>query len=263
MKKALFSFVLLSAGCVTSGKYDAAIAELNACKEDGVNQRTAYSELEKAKAELQARLDDLNNQLKAATGQLQSLGAEKGSLASAMEKLQAEIAELRRQEEAERERAAIFQNLVAKLKGMIDAGQLSVYIRNGRMLVKLPDNVLFDPGRTDIKTAGKDAIAQLTTALQAISGRKFQVAGHTDNTPIHTGKFPSNWELSTARAVVVVNFMIKSGMEPERLSAAGFADNDPVAPNDTPEGKAQNRRIEIELLPNLEELPKFEDPAKS
>jgi chemotaxis protein MotB len=129
--------------------------------------------------------------------------------------------------------------------------------------VKLPDNVLFDPGRTDIKTAGKEAIAQLTTALQAIDARKFQVAGHTDNTPIHTSKFPSNWELSTARAVVVVNFMIKSGMEPQRLSAAGFADNDPVAPNDTPDGKAQNRRIEVELLPNLEELPKFDEPTKS
>jgi chemotaxis protein MotB len=145
---------------------------------------------------------------------------------------------------------------------MIDAGQLSVYIRNGRMLVKLPDNVLFDPGRTDIKAAGKDAIAQLTSALQAIAGRKFQVAGHTDDTPIHTAKFPSNWELSTARAVVVVNFMIKSGMEPPRLSAAGFADTDPVASNEAPEGKAQNRRIEIELLPNLEELPKFDEPAK-
>ncbi len=262
MKKALFSFALsalMSAGCVSSGTYDAAVAELNTCKDDAAKQKT---DAEKTKAELQDRLAQLDSQLKEATGQLESLGMEKGNMASAMEKLQAEIAELRKQEEAERASAAIFQDLVAKLKGMIDAGQLSVYIRNGRMLVKLPDNVLFDAGRTDIKTAGKDAIAQLTTALQAIAGRKFQVAGHTDDTPIHTAKFPSNWELSTARAVVVVNFMIKSGMEPQRLSAAGFADIDPVASNDTPEGKALSRRIEIELLPNLEELPKLEDPSK-
>jgi chemotaxis protein MotB len=255
MKKALFSLALLSAGCVSSGTYDAAVAELDACKAEGVKQKAAYTEIEKAKAELQAHLDQIQSELKDATAQLESLGAEK-------QKLEADVAELRKQEEAERASAAIFQDLVAKLKGMIDAGQLSVYIRNGRMLVKLPDNVLFDPGRTDIKAAGKDAIAQLTTALQAIAGRKFQVAGHTDDTPIHTAKFPSNWELSTARAVVVVNFMIKSGMEPQRLSAAGFADTDPVASNDTPEGKAQNRRIEIELLPNLEELPKLEDPSK-
>jgi chemotaxis protein MotB len=146
---------------------------------------------------------------------------------------------------------------------MIDAGKLQVYIRNGRMLVKLPDNVLFDPGKTDIKTAGKDAIAQLTAVLQAIPDRKFQVAGHNDNSPIHTARFPSNWELSTERAVKVVEFMIKSGMEEKRLSAAGLADNDPVAANDTPAGKAQNRRIEVELLPNLAELPQLGDLGKT
>ncbi len=270
MNKILLPLVLLAAGCVTSGTYDAAIAELNTCKEDGVNQKTAYAELEKAKAESDERLAQLTNQLKRATGALadldeksKTLANEKGTLSVEMQKLQDELAELRRQEAAERARAAVFQDLIAKLKGMIDSGQLSVYIRKGRMLVKLPDNVLFDPGKTDIKPAGKDALAELTKVLQAIAGRHFQVAGHTDNTPIHTAKFPSNWELSTARAVVVVNFMIKSGMEPDRLSAAGFADFDPVAPNDSPEGKAQNRRIEVELLPNLEELPKFEEPAKS
>jgi chemotaxis protein MotB len=255
MKRALCVLALLSAGCVSSGRYDAAIAELNACKEEGAKQRAAYGELEKSKADLQQRFDQTDGQLKDTTQRLGDLKAEK-------DKLEGDLTELRRQEEAERARAAIFQDLVAKLKGMIDAGQLSVYIRNGRMLVKLPDNVLFDPGRTNIKAEGQAAIAQLTTALQAIAGRKFQVAGHTDNTPIHTAKYPSNWELSTARAVVVVNFMIESGMEPQRLSAAGFADTDPVATNDTPEGKAQNRRIEIELLPNLEELPKFDEPAR-
>ncbi len=255
MKRVLFSFVLLAAGCVSSGRYDAAVAELDACKAEGVKQKAAYADLEKAKAELQEHLDQVQTKLKETTDQLETLGAEK-------QKLESDLVELRRQEEAARASAAIFQDLVAKLKGMIDAGQLSVYIRNGRMLVKLPDNVLFDPGRTNIKAEGQEAIAQLTTALQAIPGRKFQVAGHTDNIPIHTARYPSNWELSTARAVVVVNFMIESGMEPFRLSAAGFADTDPVATNDTPEGKAQNRRIEIELLPNLEELPKLDEPAK-
>ena len=231
MRRILFAFLLTAAGCVSSGRYDAAIAELDSCKAEGVKQKAAYVDLEKAKAGLQERLDQVNADLKDAKGQLESLRAEK-------QKLESDLVELRRQEEAARASAAIFQDLVAKLKGMIDAGQLSVYIRNGRMLVKLPDNVLFDPGRTNIKEEGKEAIAQLTTALQAIPGRKFQVAGHTDNIPIHTARYPSNWELSTARAVVVLNLMIESGMEPQRLSAAGFADNDPVGPNDTPEGKA-------------------------
>jgi chemotaxis protein MotB len=160
MKKILFSFLLLAAGCVSSGRYDAAVAELDACKETGAKQKSSIADLEKAKAELQATLDQVNAQLKEANGQLESLNAEK-------QKLESDLTELRRQEEAARASAAIFQDLVAKLKGMIDAGQLSVYIRNGRMLVKLPDNVLFDPGRTNIKAEGKEAIAQLTTALQA------------------------------------------------------------------------------------------------
>lgn len=263
MKTWLFPLLCLTAvGCVSSGKYDAAVAELTACKADGDNQKTAHAQLQKAKAESDEKLRQLNAQLQDLGQRSQALQSEKGDLTEGMTKLQAELAELRRQEEAERQRAAVFQNLIARLKGMIDAGQLQVYIRNGRMLVKLPDNVLFDPGKTDIKSAGKDAIAQLTQVLQAIQGRHFQVAGHTDNTPIRTSKYPSNWELSTARAVVVVNFMIKSGMEPQRLSAAGFADTDPVATNETAEGKAQNRRIEVELLPNLEELPKFDDQTK-
>jgi chemotaxis protein MotB len=264
MRKVMLVVVCLSAvGCVSSGKYDAAVAELRACKADGDDQKNANAQLAKAKAESDEKLRQLNAELRDLGTESQKLQNEKGSLAEGMTKLQSELMALRRQEEAERARAAVFQDLVNKLKGMIDAGKLQVYIRNGRMLVKLPDNVLFDPGKTDIKPAGKDAIAQLTGVLQAIPDRNFQVAGHTDNTPIHTAKFASNWELSTERAVMVVQFMIKSGMESRRLSAAGLADNDPVAPNDSPAGKAQNRRIEVELLPNLAELPKFEDPSKT
>jgi chemotaxis protein MotB len=264
MMKRLLPLVCFAAvGCVSSGKYDAARAELRACQADGDKQKDAYAELEKSKAESDEKLRQLTGELQDLGTQSKRLENEKGNLSESMTKLQSELIELRRQEEAERARAAVFQDLVNKLKGMIDAGKLQVYIRNGRMLVKLPDNVLFDPGKTDIKSAGKDAIAQLTAVLQAIPDRNFQVAGHTDNTPIHTAKFASNWELSTERAVNVVKFMIKSGMESRRLSAAGLADNDPVAPNDTPAGKAQNRRIEVELLPNLAELPKLADPGKT
>ncbi len=127
--------------------------------------------------------------------------------------------------------------MVAKFKSMIDAGKLQVEIRNGLMLVKLPDNILFDPGKTDLKPAGKDAIAQVTQILSGIEGRKFQVTGHTDNIPIKSAKFKSNWELSTARAVEVTKLMIADGMDPKRLSAAGYADELPVGDNDTDEGR--------------------------
>jgi chemotaxis protein MotB len=152
--------------------------------------------------------------------------------------------------------------MVAKFKSMIDAGKLQVEIRNGLMLVKLPDNILFDPGKTDLKPAGKDAIAQVTQILSGIEGRKFQVTGHTDNIPIKSAKFKSNWELSTARAVEVTKLMIADGMDGKRLSAAGYADELPVQDNSTDDGRRANRRIEIVVQPNIEDLPSMEDVAK-
>ncbi len=258
-------------GCVVwKSSYEQKENELAACQKDAAEEKASLeakiAALEKAKANVQRQLEEATAlaekeqlELQAEGQRSAELATEKGSLADNMRKLQGQLAELQRQEQAERDRAALFQKLVAQLKGMIDAGKLQVVIRNGKMVVKLPDNVLFDPGRTDVKPAGRDALSQLTDVLKAIPGRNFQVCGYTDDTPIHTAKFPSNWSLSTARAVEVVNLMTKDGMEPQRLSAAGYGEYDPIAANDSVEGKAQNRRIEVAVMPNLEELPKFDD----
>jgi chemotaxis protein MotB len=96
--------------------------------------------------------------------------------------------------------------------------------------------------------------AQVARVLATIPGRAFQVAGHTDNVPIDSARFPSNWELSTARAVEVVKLLVSQGVGPKTLSAAGYGEFDPVASNDAPDGRAKNRRIEITLQPNLDEL---------
>ena len=133
------------------------------------------------------------------------------------------------------------------------------------MLIALESDVLFDSGKTNLKPAGQTALAKVAQVLAGITDRKYQVAGHTDDVPIHTARFPSNWELSTARAVEVVNFLIANGMKPQQVSAAGFGEFDPVAANDSPEHRAQNRRIEIVLQPNLSELPSLDSlqpPAK-
>ena len=152
---------------------------------------------------------------------------------------------------------------MTQFKALTDAGKLQVEIRENRMIVRLGDKILFDPGKTDLKPEGKDALTQVTAVLKSLPNRNFQVAGHTDNVPIKSKKFRSNWDLSTARAVEVTNFMIGAGMEPKRLSAAGYADQSPVAPNDTPENMAKNRRIEITLVPNLDDLPPIDDALKA
>jgi len=123
----------------------------------------------------------------------------------------------------------------------------------------MSDKILFDPGKDDLKKEGKAALETVTKILVGIQGRALQVAGHTANVPIKSKKFRSNWELSASRAVNVTRFMIENGMDPVRLSAAGYGEFDPVGDNATPEGKQQNRRIEITLMPSLEELPTFGD----
>jgi len=121
--------------------------------------------------------------------------------------------------------------------------------------VELSENILFDSGKDELKKEGQEALTQVAGVLSSIANRDFQIAGHTDNIPIKSAKFPSNWELSTARAVEVTRFLADKGVDPSRLSAAGYADTQPVASNSDGDGRRQNRRIEIVLMPNLDELP--------
>jgi chemotaxis protein MotB len=202
--------------------------------------------------ELKTRLEKLGQNVDKLTN-------EKGQLAQVLADAKARLENLRRQEAATEARAATFRNLVARLRSMIDAGRLKVAIRDGRMLIALPNDVLFDSAKTSIKPDGQAALADVAKILATIPDRHFLVAGHTDDVPIHTGRFPSNWELSTQRAVQVTQFLMANGMRPQVLAAAGYGEFDPVVANDSPEHRAQNRRIEIVLQPNLADLPALDD----
>src|SRR3982750_2064532 len=199
----------------------------------------------------------------AALGQdVSRLETERGNLGGELEQAQKRMEELRKAQAQAEARAAQFRKLVTQFKTLTDAGKLQVEIRENRMIVRLGDKILFDPGKTDLKPEGKDALKQVTEVLKALPNRNFQIAGHTDNAPMKSAKFRSNWDLSTARAVEVLNFMIGSGMEAKRVSAAGYAETSPVTANDTPENKAKNRRIEITLVPNLDDLPPIDEALK-
>jgi len=227
--------VVLGGGCgISQALYDARGVEIEKLKG---NLAADHSSRDAARKEYEERLARLEK-----TRQSENAEATK------------RLDELKKQAE---QRAKQFQELLGKLQSMVASGKLQVEVRNGLMLVKLADSILFDPGRVELKGGGKDTIKELAKVLAGIAGRKFQVAGHTDNQPLHrASKFKDNWSLSTARAVEVVNFMIKAGEMPaERLSAAGWADQLPIAPNETDDGRKQNRRIEVVLLPNIDELP--------
>jgi chemotaxis protein MotB len=248
---------LFGTACVSSGTFEAKEAELaTALKEK--------NDLKQENAKLQAKVDDLNKQiidLKKQMDQVRAYGKgkadEAGALAAGMENLQKRLDELEKQKKIAEERVAMFRSLVDKLRSMVDAGQIKVQVRNGRMLLVLPNDILFDSGKTELKPEGKDAIAKVAKVL-ATMDRHFLVAGHTDNIAIKTKRFPSNWELSTERAVEVVRLLIDSGMKPSQVGAAGYAEYDPAASNATADGQAQNRRIEIVVEPNLSELPSLD-----
>lgn len=156
---------------------------------------------------------------------------------------------------AENERMhAVYKDTVYKLKKQIDAGELKVDIRDGRMVLDLPNDVLFDTGRVDIKPAGAKDLDAVADILKSLPDRQFQIAGHTDDVPIKNSMYGSNWELSTARALQVIHYLEDRGVKSAQLSASGYADVDPIASNTTEEGRKQNRRLEITLQPNITEV---------
>jgi chemotaxis protein MotB len=273
---------VLLGGCVSKAKFDAAVEDAASAHAKGASQEAQIAKLQQDLADAQSQMQErdqklsdlsttshnLQAQLDEATainaklrGELERLGKnvdamlqEKGTLSKALEDTKVRLEELRRAQAAAEARAQLFQQFVQKLKKMIDAGQLKVATRAGRLVIQLPNDVLFDSGQTAIKPAGKEALSQLARVLVTVRGRAFQVAGHTDNVPIQTARFPSNWELSTARAVEVVKLLVASGVDARQLSAAGYGEFDPIAGNETPDGRGKNRRIEITLQPNLDEL---------
>jgi chemotaxis protein MotB len=272
--------LLIASGCVSNGTYNKKIAELNAAaKQREQTLADKIAALEKRVQDLQGQLDtttsernDVRGQLEASkelaaslTGRLEKLGQSVDTLSKEKADAAARLEELRKQKAAADARLATFRGLITKLRAMIDSGQLKVAIRNGRMIIALPNDILFDSGKTDVKAEGKATLAKVAQVLGTVNDRDFLVAGHTDDVPIKLPRFPSNWELSTARAVEVVHFLVSKGMRPKVLAAAGYGEFDPMVANDTPEHRAQNRRIEIVLQPNLSDLPPLDDviaPAK-
>ena len=229
----------LVAGCVPEGKYDAAM-------KTAADANAALADAQKKIAADEAQIAQLQSDLAACTG--------KPVPEDHSAELTAQLEELRKQKAAADARAALFNEFVAKFKKMIDAGRLRIGVRRGRIVLSLHNDVLFDEGKTDLKPAGKQALTEIAQTLRTVSARSFQVAGHTDNLPIKSKEFPSNWELSTERAVVVVKFLAQQGVNSGVLSAAGYSEFDPAAPNTDAAGRSKNRRIEISLVPNIEEL---------
>jgi chemotaxis protein MotB len=151
-----------------------------------------------------------------------------------------------------RERNRIYEEVIGRFRSLIAAGQLSVSISRGRLAINLPQDILFESGSATLGREGRATLTQVATVLAGIPDREFQVEGHTDNVPIATARFPSNWELGAARALSVIHLLQEQGVRPESVSGAAFGEHRPVADNADQAGRRLNRRIEIVMLPNLD-----------
>jgi chemotaxis protein MotB len=195
------------------------------------------------------------------TSSLNSRVAELEGLLSELRQTGAELETRVAEKEAELARAeATQEELVAELEDEIARGQIQVARLRGELRVDLVDEILFDSGAAEVKPEGREVLRRIGEVLSR-TDKRVRVQGHTDDVPIRgqlAARYPTNWELSAARAVNVVRFLQEEArLAPSRLSAAGFSEFQPRAGNDTEKGRAQNRRIEIQLAPPLEvaELP--------
>jgi chemotaxis protein MotB len=219
----------LAAGCggVSEEQYKAAQADADKYRKSADDQAAAL-------AAANAKIDGLN----AKVASLQQANAAANSAVASTSQQNADL-----------------QAMTAALAVDTAAGKIQVTELAGLVTVRLPEKVLFPSGSAKIHKDGLTELKKLAEVLKGIQGKVFRVGGFTDDVPIKTAQFPSNWELSTARALAVVHYFESLGIPGAQLAATGFGKFQPTVPNDSPEHKAQNRRIEIGLGPAPSAMP--------
>lgn len=243
--------VLLAGGVgyLGFGAYSAQKTRADEAEKAAAEARALTVSTEQARKALEAKLAE---QLAAKDQKLSALEDERTRLSTEREQLQQAVQE----KEAELARLkATYEDIEQKLKAEIADGEIRLSQAEGRIQVDLVDKILFDSGEAALTERGSEVLARLGAVLSKVENRSILVSGHTDDAPPSqrlAATYPTNWELSVARAVNVVRFLgEKAGVPPSRLVAAGHAETKPVASNATPKGRARNRRIEILLIPDL------------
>ncbi len=243
------------AGCGPSQEeFDQKVREVEDLKAKLAAEQAASKKAGDELADAKARIEQLREQLKNAGVDISNLNANLEQQARALEDYKKRAEQL----EAIRQR---FEVLKKKLDELTKIG-LKVQIRKNRIVIQLPGDVLFDSGRETLKKEGKDILGKVATVIRGDAGlmsRTYQVAGHTD-TQKYAGTFKDNWGLSAMRAREVLVYLVDpdtktgGGLKPANWSGVGYGDTDPVADNGSNDGRQANRRVELVVMPNVEEM---------
>lgn len=286
-------------GCITKSTYQMKVNEAAQLSSTLHDLKARYQELKKQSEDLSARNASLESNLaqekencaglqedlKRARGDIDRLesvlssrsakaGAAMAQMRHTIDSLEKKTRDLSQKLEdariAREARIAKMKNTYDQLVGKMDAeikrGEVTISELQGKLTVDMVERILFDSGKADIKPSGTKVLHRVGDILKGVKDKAIRVEGYTDNLPISSrlrDKFPTNWELSTARAVNVVHFLQdKVGIPGDRLSACGYGPYRPVADNSTPQGRAQNRRIQIVLVPlNAKVVKPLNQPA--
>lgn len=227
------------AGCVSAGEHKAKLSELEAQK------KTAASLQEQIKAKDEENAA-LKKQVDSNKAQIALLSDEKAKITDEKKKA------IEEKEKALSELKSTYNSMMTELQGEIKKGEIAVTQLKDKLSLRMVDRILFDSGSADVKKDGKKVLDRVAEILKKVADKQIKIEGHTDNVPVGpkvAKKFASNWELSAARAINVVKYLQGQGVDPNLTSATGYGEFKPIASNDTDEGKAKNRRIEIVLTP--------------
>lgn len=234
--------------CVSKSKYE----DLETQHQNLMTEKQTQTE------QLNAKIQELETLIAQLEKRLGTASDDKAALKASITQMKTALSEMTARKQEADARIREYQDLVKRFKKLTESGQLSVKIVNGRMVVGLPSDVLFASGSANLSAEGQETIKQVAVLLSDIPDKEYQVEGHTDDVPIKTSQFSSNWELASARGLNVMKMMIEAGLPAERVSAASFGQHKPIADNSTPEGKKSNRRIEIVIVPDLSTLPGYD-----
>jgi chemotaxis protein MotB len=211
-------------------------------------------QLRSEQSQLTTNLEQERQRLKTEAEEKARLATEREQLKEEQSQLNARLEQERAAKEEEIRRLTKTQEELSRtLQDEIAKGNITIQQVRDRLTINMVDRVLFDSGQAQVKPAGLKVLKQVSDVLNKITDKQIRIEGHTDNVPISTklqDRFKTNWELSTARATTVVRYLIdQGGVQPQALSAVGYADTHPIAGNDSEAGRSSNRRIEIVLYP--------------
>jgi chemotaxis protein MotB len=261
---ASLALALALTGCVSMETFKKKEADAARFRQEWEDEAAKRAVLQEKIAAMQAQLDtlvadaaSLKEKIRSDEGTLSQKEAELRATRDRLAEVQALVDELskskRKLEAAKAElekKSGEYAQLASALRGEIEAGRIELMELRGKTTVKMKDKILFASGSATIGAEGRVALRKVADALRGLQSKAIRVDGHTDNVPTNpSGPFPTNWELSSARALAVVRFLQETGVDPTRLSAAGFGEFQPISANDTSDGKSLNRRIEITLVP--------------